>query len=203
VGAVRSELETARGEAVGLRVGDRSEVRLHRRSLRAIDVIGSPVADHAAWLAVDTEPPGPPAAGPVLVRADRRDPCLIELPRITDARGNLTFVEGGAHLPFDIRRVYYLYDVPGGEARGGHAHRQLEALIIAASGSFEVVLDDGGQRRSFFLNRSWHGVYVPAMTWRELHDFSSGSVCLVLASRPYEEDDYIRDYDTFRRESGG
>jgi GT2 family glycosyltransferase len=203
VGAVRAEIEHARGEALGLRVGDRSEIRLHRRSTRAMDVIGEPTTEHAGSVAVGVEPPGRPSTRNVIVRAPRPEPCVIELPRITDARGNLTFVEGGSHLPFDIQRVYYLYDVPGGEARGGHAHRRLESLVIAASGSFEVVLDDGHERRSFFLNRSWHGVYIPPMTWRELHDFSSGSVCLVLASRPYEEDDYLRDYDSFRREATG
>lgn len=125
------------------------------------------------------------------------DVKVIELPRIADPRGNLTFVEGGRHVPFDIQRVYYLYDVPGGEGRGGHAHKELEQVVIAASGSFTIVLDDGEERRSFFLNRSYFGLYVPKMLWRELEDFSSGSVCLVLASRPYEEEDYYRDYDQF------
>jgi dTDP-4-dehydrorhamnose 3,5-epimerase-like enzyme len=123
---------------------------------------------------------------------------LIELPRITDPRGNLTFVEGGRHAPFDIRRVYYLYDVPGGATRGGHAHRELQQLIVATSGSLEVVIDDGSSRKGIKLNRSFVGLYMPAMIWRELVDFSSGSVCMVLASDHYDEADYIRDYDEFR-----
>lgn len=121
----------------------------------------------------------------------------IELPKVSDPRGNLTFIEGENHIPFAIARVYYLYDVPGGETRGGHAHRELEQLIIAANGSFEVVLDDGACRRSFYLNRSYYGLYIPRMVWRELENFSSGSVCLVLASRPYDEADYYRDYEAF------
>jgi hypothetical protein len=122
---------------------------------------------------------------------------IVTLPRIANPKGNLTAIEEHVHVPFDIRRVYYLYDVPGGESRGGHAHRALEQFIVAASGSFEVVLDDGTDRRSFFLNRSYYGLYVPPMLWRELENFSSGSVCLVLASAPYDEADYIRDYDEF------
>jgi UDP-2-acetamido-3-amino-2,3-dideoxy-glucuronate N-acetyltransferase len=122
---------------------------------------------------------------------------IINLPRITDPRGNLTFVEGENHIPFPIRRVYYLYDVPGGETRGGHAHRQLEQFIIAASGSFDVVLDDGVEKKRFFLNRSYYGLYVPRMMWRELENFSSGSVCLVMASERYSESDYYRDYQEF------
>lgn len=122
---------------------------------------------------------------------------IVDLPRVADPRGNLTFVEGANHVPFDIARVYYLYDVPGGEARGGHAHQQLEQLVIAASGSLDVLVDDGTHRERFFLNRSYYGLYIPRLVWRELDDFSSGSVCLVLASRPYEEEDYYRDYDEF------
>jgi dTDP-4-dehydrorhamnose 3,5-epimerase-like enzyme len=127
---------------------------------------------------------------------------IIELPRIANPRGNLTAIEGGADVPFDIARVYYTYDVPGGESRGGHAHIALQQLIIAASGSFEVVLDDGRERSSFFLNRSYYGLYVPPMCWRELVSFSSGSVCLVLASAHYDEADYIRDYHAFLRAAG-
>lgn len=122
---------------------------------------------------------------------------VVNLPKVADPRGNLTFVEANRHIPFDIRRVYYLYDVPGGEVRGGHAHEQLEQFIIAASGSFEVVVDDGLRRKNYFLNRSYHGLYLPRMVWRELVNFSSGSVCLVLASEPYDEADYYRDYREF------
>ncbi len=128
---------------------------------------------------------------------------LIDLPRVTDPRGNLTFIEIDRNVPFDIKRVYYLYDVPGGESRGGHAHRDLHQLIIAASGSLDVIADDGVHRERFFLNRSYYGLYIPPMVWRELEDFSSGSVCLVLASRPYEEEDYYRDYDEFRHAATG
>ena len=122
---------------------------------------------------------------------------LIELRRIANPKGNLTPIESGTDIPFDIQRVYYLYDVPGGEARGGHAHRSLEQLIIAVSGSFDVVLDDGRRRQTFTLNRSHVGLHVVPGLWRELENFSSGSVCLVLASERYDEADYIRDYETF------
>ncbi len=123
---------------------------------------------------------------------------LIDLPCIKDSRGNLTFVEGTHHIPFSIARVYYLYDVPGGTARGGHAHRKLEQFLIAASGSFDVILDDGRRRETVSLRRAYCGLYVPNLTWSELENFSSGSVCLVLASHPYEEADYIRDYKSFQ-----
>ena len=125
---------------------------------------------------------------------------LIDLPIVHDPRGNLSFVESNEHVPFPIERVYYLYDVPGGAVRGGHAHRELHQLIIALSGSFDVILDDGDTRAKFFLNRSWHGLYVPPMTWRELENFSSGAVCLVLASRHFAESDYIREIFQFRKE---
>lgn len=121
----------------------------------------------------------------------------VDLPKITDARGNLTFIEGGNHVPFDIRRVYYLYDVPGGAERGGHAHKELRQLIVAMSGSFDVVLDDGNNKKRVHLNRSYSGLFVCPMIWRELDNFSSGSVCMVLASNLYDEDDYYRDYDQF------
>ncbi len=128
------------------------------------------------------------------------DKCqIVELPKISDPRGNLTFVEGGHHVPFPIERVYYLYDVPGGEQRGGHAHKALEQLIISMSGSFDVVLDDGREKKTVHLNRSYFGLYVPTMIWRELDNFSSGSVCMVLASQRYDEADYYRDYDEFLR----
>lgn len=122
---------------------------------------------------------------------------IIELPKITEPRGNLTFIEGNRHIPFDIRRVYYLYDVPGGAERGGHAHKALSQLIIAMSGSFDVVLDEGGEKKRFHLNRSYQGLYVCPMIWRELDNFSSGSVCMVLASNIYEESDYYRDYNEY------
>ncbi|TWT80142.1 TDP-4-oxo-6-deoxy-alpha-D-glucose-3,4-oxoisomerase [Planctomycetes bacterium CA13] len=122
---------------------------------------------------------------------------LIDLPKITDHRGNLTFVEGGNHIPFSIERVYYLYDVPGGAERGGHAHRQLSQLIIAMSGSFDIVLDDGRDKKRIHLNRSYNGLYVCPMIWREMDNFSSGSVCMVLASNRYDESDYYRDYQDY------
>jgi dTDP-4-dehydrorhamnose 3,5-epimerase-like enzyme len=127
------------------------------------------------------------------------DKCqIINLPKISDPRGNLTFIEGGGrNVPFDIKRVYYLYDVPGGAERGGHGHKALHQLIIAMSGSFDVVLDDGNEKKRVHLNRSYYGLYVCPMIWRELDNFSSGSVCMVLASNLYDEEDYYRDYDSF------
>lgn len=122
---------------------------------------------------------------------------IIDLPKIHDPRGNLTFIEGGSHIPFDIQRVYYLYDVPGGAVRGGHAHKALHELIIAMSGSFDVILDDGRDKKRVHLNRSYNGLYVCPMIWRELDNFSSGSVCMVLASNKYDEADYFRDYVEF------
>lgn len=127
---------------------------------------------------------------------------LIDLPKIHDQRGNLTFVEGNAHIPFDIKRVYYLYDVPGGAERGAHAHRKLHQFIVAMSGSFDVVLDDGNKSHRFHLNRSYFGLYVCPMTWRYLDNFSSGSVCMVLASEKYDETDYIRERTQFLSETG-
>jgi hypothetical protein len=130
------------------------------------------------------------------------DDCqIIELPKIYDARGSLTFVEGDRHIPFDIRRVYYLYDVPGAAERGGHAHVGLQQLLIAASGSFDVHLDDGVSRKSVSLNRPWKGLLIPQMIWREIKNFSGNSMCLVLASLPYDEADYYRDYLIFLQES--
>lgn len=124
---------------------------------------------------------------------------VMELPKIHETRGNLTFIEGGRHVPFDIQRVYYTYDVPGGSERGGHAHKDLHQLIIAMSGSFDVVLDDGKEKKRVHLNRSYNGLYVCPMIWRELDNFSSGSVCMVLASNRYDEADYYRDYAEFMR----
>lgn len=123
---------------------------------------------------------------------------MIELNRHhSDRKGNLSVVENGLTVPFDVKRTYYLYDVPGGESRGGHAHRDLSQLIIAASGSFTVTLDDGEVKRTFLLNRPYQGLYIVPGIWRTLDDFSSGAVCLVLASDVYTEADYIRSYDDF------
>ena len=122
---------------------------------------------------------------------------IIDLPKITDMRGNLSFVEGGRHIPFDIRRVYYLYDVPGGASRGGHGHKKLYQLMIAISGSFTVLLDDGVQHKTYTLNRPYEGLIICPMIWRELDNFSSGSVCVVMASEQYDEEDYYRDYASF------
>ncbi|MGA8679942.1 MAG: FdtA/QdtA family cupin domain-containing protein [Acidimicrobiales bacterium] len=122
---------------------------------------------------------------------------IVSLPKVADVRGNLTFIEGGNHIPFEIKRVYYLYDVPGGETRGGHAHKELQQLVIAAAGSFEVVVRDGQTEASFYLNRSYFGLYIPQMTWREIVNFSSASVCLVLASTHFSEDDYYREWDEY------
>jgi hypothetical protein len=130
--------------------------------------------------------------------ASGRTGCeIVDLPRVNDPRGNLTFVEAKDTIPFAIERVYYLYDVPGGESRGGHAHRELEQFVIAAAGSFEVLVDDGTHTERFFLNRSYYGLYIPRMVWREIDEFSSGSVCLVMASHHYDEADYYREYDEF------
>lgn len=128
------------------------------------------------------------------------DDCkTIELPKISDPRGNLTFIESGRQVPFEIKRVYYLYDVPGGATRAGHGHKTLEQLMIAMSGSFDVELDDGRARKKYHLNRSSYGLYIPRMIWREIDNFSSGSVCMVLASELFDEQDYYRDYQGFVR----
>ena len=119
---------------------------------------------------------------------------VMLLPKIADPRGNLTFVEGNRHIPFAIQRVFYLYDVPGGAERGGHANKVLHQLIVAMSGSFDVVLDDGAEKKRIHLNRSYSALYVCPMIWRALDNFSSGSVCMVLASHPYDQNDYYRDY---------
>lgn len=122
---------------------------------------------------------------------------IIDLPKISDPRGNLTFVESGHHIPFDIKRVYYLYDVPGGAERGAHGHKKLQQLIIAMSGSFDVILDDGHETKSYHMNRSHYGLYVAPMMWRDITNVSSGAVCMVLASAYYDESDYFRNYNEF------
>lgn len=124
---------------------------------------------------------------------------LINLPKITDTRGNLSFIEGGKHIPFDIKRVYWIYDVPGGEIRGSHAYKTLHEFIVALSGSFDVVLSDGYEEQKYSLNRSYYGLYVPNMLWRRLENFSTNSLCLILASDKYDENDYIRNYEDFKK----
>lgn len=123
---------------------------------------------------------------------------IITLPRIYNPAGNITAVNNDVEIPFRTKRVYYLYDVPGGEGRGGHGHRGLHQLIIAASGSFDMIVDDGSIKRTFHLARPYMGLYMPSGLWRELDNFSSGSICLVLASAEYSEHDYIRDYEEFK-----
>ncbi len=133
-----------------------------------------------------------------MVKYSVYDCSIIELDRHhSDRKGNLTVVENGKTLPFDVKRVYYLYDIPGGESRGAHAHKELEQLIIAASGSFTVTLNDGKCQRSFFLNRPYQGLLIKPGLWRDLEDFSSGAVCMVLASEVYQKEDYIRNFDEF------
>ncbi len=124
---------------------------------------------------------------------------IIHLPKISDRRGNITPVVGGKDSPFDIARVYYLYDVPGGSVRGGHAHKELQQLLVSVMGAFDVLLDDGYNKKKVHLDRAYYGLYIPRLVWRELENFSSGGICLVLASLPYDESDYYRDYDKFLR----
>lgn len=133
-----------------------------------------------------------------IVDSRRIDKCqIIQLPKIADPRGNLTFIEGTHHIPFEIKRVYFLYDVPGGAERGGHAHKALHQFIIAMSGSFDVILDDGYVKKSIHLNRSYYGLYICPMIWREINNFSSGAVCMALVSEYFLEADYYRDYSNF------
>ena len=122
---------------------------------------------------------------------------IIDLPKIEDPRGNLTFIEEENHIPFKIKRVYWIYDVPGGEFRGSHAFKENEEFIVALSGSFDVLLDNGKEKKKFSLNRSYYGLYVPNIIWRSLENFSTNALCMILASRHYSVDDYIRDYDEF------
>ena len=129
-------------------------------------------------------------------------PKIINLPKIIDNRGNLSFVEELKHIPFRIERTYWIYDVPGGEKRGGHAYKNNQEFIIALSGSFDVVLDDGKEQQVFSLNRSYYGLYVPQGLWREMNNFSTNSLALVLASTPYDPEDYIYDYETFKQHIG-
>jgi len=127
---------------------------------------------------------------------------IINLPKVSDPRGNLTFAEGSDMVPFEIKRAYWVYDVPGGESRGGHAHKKLRQLVIALSGSFHVTLDNGYERETILLNHPWQGLIIETNIWRTLDDFSSGAVCLVLASEHYEAEDYIEDYDLFLKQVG-
>jgi len=126
------------------------------------------------------------------------DVRLINLPKFEDDRGNLSFIESNNHIPFEIKRTYLIYDVPGGQVRGGHAYKTLHEFIIALSGSFDVVLDDGREKKVVSLNRSYTGLFVPHLIWKNLENFSTNSVCLILASDYYDENDYIRDYDEFK-----
>ena len=123
---------------------------------------------------------------------------IIKLPKFLDARGNLSFIEQENHIPFKIQRTYWIYDVPGGEKRGGHAYKENEELIVALSGSFDVIVDDGNEKKTFSLNRSYYGLYVPKGTWREMQNFSTNSLALILSSTKYDESDYIRDYDELK-----
>ena len=127
-----------------------------------------------------------------------KEPYIIQLPKVQDVRGNLSFIEENGHIPFAIKRSFWIYDVPGGEHRGGHAYRETEEFIVALSGSFDVVLDTGEEKKTYHLNRSYYGLYVPKMMWREMNNFSTNSLALVLSSTKYDESDYIRDYDQFK-----
>lgn len=124
-------------------------------------------------------------------------PHIIKLPKFHDVRGNLSFLEETTHLPFNFKRAYWIYDVPGGEARGGHAYKKNQEFIVALSGSFDVILDNGTTKQTFSLNRSYYGLYIPAGLWREMNNFSTNSLAFIMASEPYDADDYIRDYSQF------
>jgi dTDP-4-dehydrorhamnose 3,5-epimerase-like enzyme len=128
-----------------------------------------------------------------------KDSQIINLPRFKDPRGNLSFVEQNNHIPFIIRRTYWLYDVPGGESRGGHAYKENEEFIVALSGSFDVILDDGTEKKTYTLNRSYYGLYVPKGLWREMDNFSTNSLAMILSSTSYDAKDYVRDYDEFQK----
>ena len=128
---------------------------------------------------------------------------LINMPKILDERGNLSFFQKGTDLPFDIARVYWIYDVPGGEVRGGHAYKELYELIVALSGSFDVVVDDGTEEKTYSLNRSYYGLLIPKMIWRKLENFSTNALCLIASSLPYSEEDYIRDYKSYKTLANG
>jgi dTDP-4-dehydrorhamnose 3,5-epimerase-like enzyme len=126
---------------------------------------------------------------------------IIQLPKIPDDRGNLSFIEAGRPIPFVVKRVYWIYDVPGGATRGGHAYKELQEFFVALSGSFDVILNDGHERKAVSLNRSYFGLYIPNMIWRNVENFSTNAVCMILASQPYSADDYIRDYQAFLDQS--
>jgi oxalate decarboxylase/phosphoglucose isomerase-like protein (cupin superfamily) len=128
---------------------------------------------------------------------DIKTPKILDLPKILDKRGNLSFFENNSQIPFEIKRTYWIYDVPGGEFRGGHAYKEKEEFIVALSGSFDVVLDDGREKTTYSLNRSYYGLYVPRMYWREMNNFSTNSLALIVSCTDYDENDYIRNYEEF------
>jgi dTDP-4-dehydrorhamnose 3,5-epimerase-like enzyme len=130
---------------------------------------------------------------------DKKKASVINLPRILDDRGNLSFLENGSQIPFDIKRVYWIYDVPGGEYRGGHAYRELQEVVVALSGSFDVVLNDGTGSKTYSLNRSYYGLYIPKMIWRHLENFSTNALAFIVTDQYYTEDQYIRDFETYKK----
>ncbi len=125
-------------------------------------------------------------------------PQIVDLPKILDKRGNLSFIESNNHIPFNIKRTFWIYDVPGGEARGGHAYKDTYEFIVALSGSFDIIIDNGTEKKKYHLNRSYYGLYIPKMYWREIENFSTNSLALVLASTEFSEDDYIRNYESYK-----